>query len=119
MKQTRRDLEKVYARFNDISVPDANFNATKAKAIIAKTIEDATKFHNSVPDIDNGLKERVDVVSSYGCYRFNRGFKPIEKYLGRKYYEQLIGEELLEKVRVMDTVNKLNGNDKFKDFVLL
>ncbi len=101
--------------------PDASFSPKRNQAVIEETIREATAFHkkNNVA-IESALGERIDAVSAYGCYRFNRGFKGVKEYLGTKLYTQLVGEQLLEKVRVMKTLNRLNGNKgKFEKSILL
>ncbi len=116
----RRDLEKVYAKYNDLSVPDPNFNPARNKAVVAETIKEAETYHKNVHSvIDDNLGERIEAVAAYGCYRLNRGFKNPKDYFGKKLYEKFIGEKLLQKLRIMDTVNRLNGNSKFKKSVLL
>jgi hypothetical protein len=99
---------------------DANFNPAKNKAIIAETIKETEKFFKEEEQMrDKKLENRIDLVSSYGVYRFNKGQKQFKDYVGRETYKAVIGEKLLSKIRVMDSVNKINGNDKFKKSILL
>lgn len=103
-----------------VSRPDRSFNPAKNKALIQETITEAENYHrNQGKIIESALGERIDAVASYGCYRFNKGEKSIREYLGDKVYTHLIGEKILEKVRVMQTVNRLNGNTRFKNSILL
>lgn len=97
-----------------------DFNPARNKAIVEETIKEATKYHmNEGRVIENSLGERVEAVSAYACYRFNRGDKGIKDYLGDKLYTRLVGEKILEKIRVAETVNRLNGNNRFKNSILL
>ena len=97
-----------------------NFNPDRNKAIIAETIRETEETFNKIQEIkDRDGQNRMDIMSSYGIYRFTKGTKNIKDYLGRELYNQLIGEKTLAKVRMMDSVNRLNHNDKFKKSILL
>ena len=101
-------------------VNDPNFNPDRNKVIIAETIRETEATFNKLNEIrDKDGQNRMDIMSSYGIYRFNKGTKDIKDYLGRELYNKLIGEKLLEKVKTMDTVNRLSGNDKFRKSILL
>ena len=101
-------------------VNNPNFNPDRNKAIIAETIRETEATFSKLQEIkDRDGQNRMDIMSSYGIYRFNKGTKGIKDYLGRKLYNQLIGERVLEKVKTMDTVNRLNGNTKFRKSILL
>jgi len=103
-----------------VATPDASFSPDKNKAIIEETIREADTFHKtSGLAIESALGERIEAVSAYACYRFNRGFKNIKGYLGDKLYEKMVGEKILSKIRVADTVNRLNGNHKLRRPILL
>lgn len=84
------------------------FNPKRNEAIIQETIQEADKYHASYGKlIDEGLAERYEVLSQYGDYRLNRsGQKSIKEFLGNKLYTELVGERLIEKVRVAQTVDK-------------
>ena len=119
MKKSQ-ELKRIYARYNDVSVPDENFNVARNKAIIEETIREATAFHAKAGKVlDDQMGERIEAVAAYGCYRFSKGTKSPEDYFGKKLFSRFVGERIMSKVKVMETVNKLNGNDKFKNCVLL
>ncbi len=62
-----------------------------------------------------GLDERTDVLTSFALYKFNKGGgKNFEQYAGRELRRKLVGERLLEKVRVLSTVDKLQGRTLVK-----
>ena len=100
---------------------DPNFNPAKNKAIIAQTIKETEQFFAKLEELrDQDIANRVDIVGSYGRYRFNTGTKDFKNYVGPQLYNSLIGENLLSKVRVMDSVNRLHHNTgKFKKSILL
>jgi hypothetical protein len=103
-----------------VDKPDPTFSPRRNKAIIDETVKSAEKFFTELGNVmTDELGNRIDILSSYGRYRFNSGTKDIKSYLGSNLTKQLIGEKIMSKVRVADTVNKLNGNDKFKNSILL
>ena len=98
---------------------DPNFNPQRNQAIIQETIQDNKKFFNDIGrGIGNEGMNRVDMVSSYGIYRFNHGDKKFKEFIGEARWKELIGEQMLEKARTARAMNKLNGNTKFMDYVL-
>ena len=97
-----------------------SYNPRRSQAIIAETIKETTAyFKKNAVLLDDNIKERIEAVSAYGCYRFNRGQMTPETYFGKAFWNKFVGEKILSKIRVAKTVNKLNGNDKFKDFITL
>jgi hypothetical protein len=103
-----------------IANPDLTFNPARNKAVIEETMKEADTFHKTAGlAMEDALGERIEAVSAYACYRFNRGTKTIKQYLGDKVYNAFIGEKIMSKIRVADTVNRLNGNTKLKKPILL
>lgn len=98
-----------------------DFNPARNKAIVEETIRETTKFFQDMENaVDEGLRERIDMVGTYGRYRFNQGTKSFEDYVGKQLYRQVIGEKILQKVKAMDSVNRLNGNTgRFGKTILL
>lgn len=89
---------------------DPNFNPDRNKAIIDETIKETEKFFGDLYKLDDDeSKKRIDIVSSYGSYRFNKGTKDLKHYLGQKRYGELLGEKLRDKVRAVESVNKLGS----------
>jgi chorismate mutase len=94
-----------------------DFNPDRNKAIINETIRETTKFFSDLySKLDKGLEERIDVMSSYARYRFNEGGKDFQSYAGKQLYKQLVGEKVLEKVKILKASEKLQG--KFKGHIL-
>lgn len=119
MADVRSGLDTADYRFIELN-PDPLFSPERNKAIVNETIQETEIFfNNELKAIDESMQDRIDVLSSYGRYRFNTGSKTIKDYLGRDKYNSLIGEKILSKLRVMDTVNRLNNNKKFKKGILL
>ena len=100
--------------------PDSSFSPARNKAILKEVTEETEKFFEEMgKGIDEEMGERIHILSSYGVYRFNKGTKSFDQYAGKKIVDKLIGEKILSRVRVMDSVNRINGNDKYKSFIQL
>lgn len=98
---------------------DPNFNPQRNQAIIQETIVSTRKFFKNIGrGINDEGMDRVDMVSTYGIYRFNHGFKKFRDFIGEQRWKDLIGEQMLEKARTARAMNRLNGNTKFMDYVL-
>ncbi len=98
--------------------PNKDFSPRKNNAIIEETIKEADKYHRTEGlVIEEALGERIEAVAAYSCYRFNRGTKSIKQYLGDKLYAKMVGERILEKVRVSQTADSFSN--KFKKPILL
>ncbi len=66
-------------------------------------------------------EDRIDILSSYARHALGGGEKKLEEFVGRDWMKKIYGEKILEKLRVADSirrVNLVNGNTKFKDFYL-
>lgn len=100
--------------------PDPDFSPERNKAIIEDSIRKTDKFFATEGRVMQELtKERLDILSSYAVYRFNRGTKTFLDYYGKEAYHKLVGEKIMSKVRVAETVNRLNGNTRLKKGILL
>lgn len=99
---------------------DPGFSPERNKAIIEETIKEAEdwyrKFYNAK---DKDLENRVDILSSYARYRFNRGVKDLKAYLGPDLYKEIAGEKIIEKLRVASATNKLSGKPRLKKGILV
>lgn len=119
MPDVRSGLDPVDYRFINTN-PDPDFSPERNQAIINQTVKDTEKFFETqVKAMDDAMEERIDILSSFALHNFNKDSKSIKKYLGKKQYEALIGEKIMSKIRVAETVNRLNGNTRFKKGILL
>jgi hypothetical protein len=102
-----------------IEKPDQNFSPARNKAIINETIAKTEKYFQGIGKVINdNLGNRIDILSSYATKRLGTGStKTFEEYVGRRMISELIGERILEKIRVAESVNRLNNNRK--DLILL
>lgn len=97
-----------------------NFSPQRNKAIMDETLTESKKYFDDIrAALNDPFMERLDVMSSYAMHRFGQGTKTLRQFVGESNYKTLVGEKLLERVRIAKSVNKLNNNKKFKDFVLL
>lgn len=91
-----------------------DFSPAHNRAVIDETIRETTKYFQELASInDDDLGNRIDILSSYGKYRLGgNGFKRFEAWAGKDMVNKLIGEKILSRVRIADSVNKLQGNRK-------
>lgn len=97
-----------------VQKPDPSFSPQRNAAIIQEVHDDTRKYFASLnKKFQDGFDERIDVLATFADYKFNRGGgKNFEQYAGRELRRRLVGERLLEKVRVLSTVDKLQGRTK-------
>jgi hypothetical protein len=105
-----------------VEQPDSNFSPERNFKVIAETVTEYEKMRYGIdPKVAREAGNRADILASYGCYRFNRGTKKIEDYLGKELMAELYGEKLMQKIKAIETIERLNiknGNDKFSDYCL-
>ncbi len=99
---------------------DPGFSPEKNRKVIVETMLETAKYFDMLSQKeDTEMMNRIDILSTYARYRFNVGTKNIKKYLGDKQYNAIVGEKILSKLRVAESVNRLAGNTKFKKGILL
>lgn len=103
MRQSEID-PKDYKYF--IETPDASFSVERNQAIINQTIAQTDKFFASLSQLSADTEDRLDILNSYGRYRFNQGHKPFKEYAGDKLYARLVGEKILNRVKVMQSADR-------------
>ena len=92
---------------------DPNFNPNRNKAIVDETIRETERFFAELEELkDKEALNRIDILTSYGIYRFNKGTKDLKGFLGRQQYNDLVGEKIRDKVRAMESINKLGGDKR-------
>ncbi len=89
--------------------PGKDFNPSRNKAIINETIRETEAYFTKLNTLlDDDMLNRLDIMNSYGRYRLGGiGQKRFEDWAGRDLTRQLIGEKILQKVRIAQTSNKL------------
>lgn len=106
-----------------IDKPDADFSPARNKAIVEKLIADTDKFFNSLEkELQVDKDNRVDVLSSFAQYTFSKGgHKTLEQYLGKRKMAEIYGQRIVEKLRILDSIQKLNrqnGNTDYQKYTL-
>lgn len=96
-----------------VEVPDPTFSPARNKAIIQETIKETEKYFRDLSKPSEDMKERIDIFATYGTYRFNKGQKNIRDYLGKQLHSRMIGESILEKVRILEATDKLGSKGRF------
>lgn len=105
-----------------VEKPDPKFSPERNYKVISDTIVEYEKARYGIdPKVQAAAADRADILTSYGIYRFNRGTKKIEEYLGREMMAQIYGEKLMQRIKALETIKRLNiknGNTKFSDYYL-
>lgn len=93
---------------------DPAYNHKRARAIIDETLVETEKFFGDLNIArDAEAMHRMDMVSSYGVYRFNTGDRDFRTFIGEARYKEMIGEHIMEKIRMMKSVEKLSESKGF------
>lgn len=106
-----------------VEKPEEDFSAEKNYAVIQETIEEYEKMRYGVDEkVQIAAADRADILASFAKYKLDLGGeKKIEEWLGKKRMNEIYGEKLVEKIRLMESIKKLNrakGNTKFENFYL-
>ena len=97
-----------------IEKPDSSFSPERNKAIIQETIKETEAYFKGIGKaINDNLGNRIEIFSTYATYRFNKGQKGFKDYVGKRLHSELIGEKILEKIKIAQSANKLGGNNTF------
>ena len=89
------------------NTPDPDFSEERNRRIIAATIKNADENQKKKQKLfSEGLRDRADMVYSFIRHISSGGNqdKTIEKYLGRERIMQLIGEERVNELKKMATL---------------
>lgn len=118
LKDFHEDNYRLY-----VEEPDADFSPEKNYAVINGTIDKYRKTRFGIdPKVQEAAGDRADIIASWAKYKLDKGGEQqFEGWLGKRELARIYGEKLTEKLKVMDTVRRLNlakGNTKFKDYYL-
>lgn len=107
-----------------MGTPDPGFSPERNYAVLRKVIAENDKLQYAIdPKVHKASEDRADMIASYGTYRLGGGgTKKLEEYMGQDRMKQIYGERIFEKMRILESVERLNiakGNTKFKDFVMI
>lgn len=111
---TIEDVDPSDYRFY-VEKPDADFSPERNQAIIQEVIDSGMKIDAVLKKA--GLKDmqnRVDILSSFARNSIGKGSqKTLEQYVGKQGMAEIYGEKILEKIKIMESIerlNKSNGN---------
>ncbi len=101
-----------------VEKPDKNFSPKRNYAIIAQVLAENDKMQNRVdPRVVKNAGNVADILASFAKYKLDiGGGKQLEGWLGKQWMTKIYGEKLIEKIRIMDSIKKLNkakGNTMF------
>ncbi len=111
MKQflTAADLDESDLKYL-VDEPEPGFSPQRNAANIKKAIDSGIKVEMDLRRA--GLKDmqyRIDVLSSFARNSIGKGHsKSLAEYVGKAEMAKIYGEKILEKVRIMDSVERLN-----------
>ena len=96
--------------------PDPDFSPERNQAVIEQVQKETAEFQKTMQvALKERNKGRLEVLAYYGRYSLGEGHtKNIKDYLGKATYEAIVGENVLSKVRIAQTTNRLSGNSRFK-----
>lgn len=106
-----------------VEKPDPNFSPERNYAVIKGVITDYEQMRYTInPIVVKSAGDRADILASFAKYKLDiGGGKQIEEWLGKERMAEIYGEKLMSKIRIMETVKRLNrakGNTKFESFYL-
>lgn len=104
-----------------IEKPDVNFSRKRNYAIINEVLAENDKMQRSIdPKVIENAGVAADILSSFAKYKLDRdGGKQLEQWLGRENLARYYGDKLMSKIRIMESVAKLNrakGNTMFNGY---
>lgn len=105
----KRDFDKWF-----VPEGDPDFNEYRNKEVIERTIAKyESQLANRKRQIENAIGERVQAVVSW-LFSVKSTHTPIEKYLGKRLYAQMRGEQILKTIKrnqLGEIVVKLDSKD--------
>lgn len=98
-----------------LRIPEEGFSPEKNQVAIQKAIDSGMKIEMDLRKASKKeIEYRSDVLTSYAMHQANTGSsKRFEKYMGKQHMARIYGEKLMQKIKIMESVqrlNKANGN---------
>lgn len=108
------DINPDNYRYIDTKVK--NYSPEKNYAVIAKVLKDNDKMQSALhPDVEKNAGNVADILASFAKYKLDiGGGKQIEEWLGRERMKKIYGDKLLEKIRILKSVEKLSLKEQDK-----
>ena len=102
-----------------VEKPDKNFSVKRNYAVINAVLAENDKMQRTLdPRVIENAGVAADILSSFAKYKLDSsdGAKSLEQWLGREWMKKIYGDKLIEKIRVMESIQKSNlarGNTMF------
>ncbi len=98
-----------------LSTPEEGFSPERNQEAISKAINSGIKIEIELRKANQKeIEYRSDVLTSYAMHQANtNSSQRFEKYMGREHMKKIYGEQLIQKIKIMESVqrlNKANGN---------
>lgn len=105
-----------------VEEPDKDFNPERNYKIIEQVIQEGIKVSETLKAAQRKeTEQRADILATYARHALGGGQKTLKQFVGSTWMNKLYGEKLLDKIRIMDSIerlNKENGNTKYEDYYL-
>lgn len=116
LKDISLDNRKAY-----VEKPDKSFSRQRNYAVISAVLAENDKMQRSIdPRVKENAGNVADILSSFAKYKLDQdGGKQIEEWLGKSWMTRIYGDKLIEKIKVMESIAKLNrakGNTLFNGY---
>ena len=103
--------------------PSKTFHPEKNYQLMQETIKEYEEMrYGTSPELVEKSGEVADILAGFAKFKLDRGQSgDVEKYLGKENLYRIYGDKLASKMKVMDSIKKLNqkkGNTKFEDYYL-
>ncbi len=101
-----------------VKEPDKSFSRARNYAVINAVLAENDKMQRSIdPRVIENAGQTADILSSFAKYKLDLdGGKQIEQWLGKSWMTKIYGEKLIEKIRMRESIarlNRSNGNTLF------
>lgn len=101
-----------------VEKPDKNFSPKRNYQIIQQVLDENAKMQKNINDeVKKNAENVTDILASWTKYKLDTGGeKKIDAWLGRRLQRELYGDQLMEKVRMMEIIrakNLKNGNNLY------
>lgn len=99
-----------------LAVPEEGFSPERNQRAVNKAIDSGMKIEIELRKANRKeIEYRSDILSSYAMHQAQTGSsKRFETYMGKQHMTRIYGEQLLQKIKIMESVqrlNRANGNN--------
>ncbi len=92
-----------------LTTPEPGFDPRRNQMVMQKVIDSGVKVAVTLRRAqEKDMQHRVDVLATYARHAFNGGEKTLKQFVGVEGMKQIYGDKIMEKIRIMDSVRRLN-----------